>query len=180
MPSGPPSAERMGLRADQTIAYLRFGGRDDAADQVRTALAGVDRFADVQRLTDTFERALLFGATVVLAIIGAALLVAGIEQLRERRRVLAVLAAFGTRRGTMAWSVMWQMALPMVLGLVLAVGSGVLLGAVLLKIADAPLAYDWGAVAALVGAGGAVVAAVTVLSLPVLWRLMQPEALRVE
>ncbi|MFD5181477.1 FtsX-like permease family protein [Streptomyces sp. NPDC058372] len=56
-------------------------------------------------------------------------LVSMIEQLRERRRVLAALAAFGTRRRTPAWSVLWRTAIPVTLGIALAVGGGLGLGA---------------------------------------------------
>lgn len=169
----------------ETSVSLRYGARDDAEDQVRTALARLDPLARVTRLTELDEfgslrRALLFASAAVLAMIGAAQLVAAVEQLRERRRALAVLAAFGTPRTTLAWSVAWQAALPVTLGLALALGTGVLLGGVLLTIADVPLRFDWGAIAALIGVGGAVVLGVTLLSLPVLLQLARPEALRVE
>ncbi len=171
-----------------TQAYVLFGDRADAADQVRTAVLKLDPLADASRLTDTIEptqlaslrRALFLGAVAVLLMIGAALLVAAIEQLRERRRVLAVLAAFGTRRRTMALSVAWQTAVPMVLGLLLAIATGLVLAVLLLGIVGADVIIDWGATAGLAGAGALVVIGVTVLSLPVLHRLMRPDALRVE
>lgn len=39
-------------------------------------------------------------------------IVVSLEQLRERRRVLAVLVAFGTRRTTLATSVLWRLMRP--------------------------------------------------------------------
>jgi ABC-type antimicrobial peptide transport system permease subunit len=116
----------------------------------------------------------------VLAMIGASLLVAAGEQLRERRRALAVLAAVGTRRSTMAWSMLWQAAIPVAIGLALATGLGLALGSVLTAIVNLSPAYDWGEIALMAGAGAAVIAAVTLLTLPTLSKMMRPEALRVE
>jgi predicted lysophospholipase L1 biosynthesis ABC-type transport system permease subunit len=160
----------------------------DGIDRVRTLVAQRDPLASVTRLDDSIEppqlsalRRLLFaGAALVLAMIGASMLVAAVEQLRERRQVLAVLSAFGTRRRTLALSVLWQTVIPVMLGLTLALATGLLLGWVLLKIIDAPIHIDWLATTGLLGAGGLVVAAVTLLSLPALVRLTRPDALRAE
>jgi ABC-type antimicrobial peptide transport system permease subunit len=126
------------------------------------------------------RHALFAGAVLVLAMIGASLLVAAGEQLRERRRALAVLSAVGTRRSTMAWSMLWQATIPVGSGLVLAIALGVALGRVLTAIVSVTPVYDWGAIALMAGAGAAVIGAVTLLTLPTLWRMMRPEALRVE
>jgi len=122
----------------------------------------------------------LAGAAATLALVGASLLVSLLEQVRERRRLLAVLAAFGTRRATLGWSVLWQATVPVALGLVLAIAAGTGLGALLLAIVSLPAAIDWTAVAALAGVGAGVVLAVTALSLPPLWRVMRPDGLRTE
>jgi predicted lysophospholipase L1 biosynthesis ABC-type transport system permease subunit len=103
-----------------------------------------------------------------------------LRQLRECRRLLAVLVAFGTRRSTLGWSVLWQAAVPVVLGLVLAVVVGVGLGAVLLAMVQGPVGFSWGSIAGMAGAGAGVVLSVTALSLPPLWRLMRPDGLRTE
>jgi hypothetical protein len=116
----------------------------------------------------------------VLLVIGASLLVSVIEQLRERRRVLAVMAAFGTRASTLAYSVLWQTALPVLLGLALAIALGAALGALLMDIAGLPIGFDWGSIALLAGAGVGIVTAVTALTLPILVKQISPEALRAE
>lgn len=116
----------------------------------------------------------------MLLLIGASLLVSVLEQLRDRRKLLAALTAFGTRRSTMSWSVLWQTAVPVALGLVLATGVGLGLGSVLLDMVGHPVTVNWAAVAAMAGIGGGVVVLVTLLSLPPLWRLMRPEGLRTE
>ncbi|MEV8534507.1 FtsX-like permease family protein [Streptomyces sp. NPDC051211] len=123
---------------------------------------------------------LFFGATAVLILIGASLLVSQLEQLRERRKLLSSLVAFGTKRSTLSLSVLWQTAVPIGLGLGLATVFGVGLGAVLMRMAAAPVRIDWASVAAMTGAGAGVVALVTVLSLPPLLRLMRPDGLRTE
>ncbi|MGW2642548.1 ABC transporter permease [Streptomyces sp. NPDC001348] len=123
---------------------------------------------------------LLVGAVCVLALIGASLLVSQLEQLRERKKLLSALIAFGTRRRTLSLSVLWQTAVPVALGLLLASAVGLTLGAVLLRMTDVPVRVDWASVLSMTGAGAAVVLAVTLLSLPPLLRLMRPEGLRTE
>jgi ABC-type antimicrobial peptide transport system permease subunit len=114
-----------------------------------------------------------------MLVIGASTVISTVEQLRERRRQLSVLIAFGTSRSTLAASVLWQTAIPMVLGLVIAVAGGVGLGLLLLRLAGLP-ATDWWGLVPLVGAGFGVIALVTLASLPYLWRMTSPEGLRTE
>jgi ABC-type antimicrobial peptide transport system permease subunit len=160
----------------------------DAAEHVRTTAAQVDPFADAwtwqstetSRQYEAIRTGLFVGATCVLALIGASLLVSQLEQLRERKRLLSALVAFGTRRRTLTLSVLWQAAIPVALGLVLASAVGLTLGAVLLKMSSVPIRVDWGSVVSMTGVGAGVVLAVTVLSLPALLRLMRPEGLRTE
>ncbi|MGP4005578.1 ABC transporter permease [Streptomyces sp. 4N124] len=129
---------------------------------------------------DSIRTGLFVGAACVLALIGASLLVSQLEQLRERKKLLSALVAFGTRRRTLSLSVLWQTAIPIALGLVLASVVGLTLGAVLLKMTDTAITVDWSSVLVMIGAGAAVVVAVTVLSLPPLLRLMRPDGLRTE
>jgi hypothetical protein len=164
---------------------------DDPASvaRLRDGVAGLDPLARVMTMTgggsparalSDLRRVLFAGAVVVLLMIGASLLVAAGEALRERRRALAVLAAFGTRRSTVAWSMFWQAAVPVAGGLLLAVGLGIGLGAMLSAMVSLSPRFDWGAIALMLAAGSAVIAAVTGLTLPTLSRMMSPEALRVE
>jgi hypothetical protein len=187
----PGAAARAGLGV-QTLSATAWLNPDDpvALDHVSDAVASIDPLAEVTPMTaavsprdltiDKLRRVLTAGAVAVLLVIGASLLVSVAEQLRERRRVLAVMAAFGTRGSTLACSVLWQTALPVVLGLTLAIVLGAALGAVLMAIAGLPIGFDWGSVALLAGAGLAVVAGVTGLTLPILQRQTSPEALRAE
>ncbi|MEV8308432.1 FtsX-like permease family protein [Streptomyces flavidovirens] len=114
-----------------------------------------------------------------MALIAASMLVAQLEQLRERRRLLSVLVAFRTRRATLGWSVLWQTAVPITLGLALAVVGGLALGAAVLSLIGKPVS-DWWVFLPFAGAGAALILAVTLLSLPPLWRLMRPDGLRTE
>ncbi|MFD7667031.1 FtsX-like permease family protein [Streptomyces sp. NPDC059788] len=131
-------------------------------------------------LFDIIGSALRAGAVAVLCVIGAGLLVSVLEQLRERKRLLSALDAFGTPHRTLGGSILWQTAIPVVLGLALAVGCGLGLGLLLLHMVGKPALPDWPAIAALTGTAGAVILAVTALSLPLLWRLMRPDGLRTE
>ena len=167
---------------------LRLDAAPDTIERVRNTAAAVDPRASVMEMHAVAEdtkfgairRGLYIGLVATLLLIGASLLVSTVEQLNERRRLLAVLVAFGTRRSTLARSVLWQTAVPVVLGLGLAAVVGTGLGAALLKLVDAPVHVNWADIAGICGTGGGVVVLVTALSLPVLWRLMRPEGLRTE
>ncbi|AVT31932.1 hypothetical protein C6361_23435 [Plantactinospora sp. BC1] len=162
--------------------------RPDTIELVRNAAAGFGPVTQVQTLRATEEvtrfaqlrRGLYVGVVATLLLLGASLLVGILEQLRERRRALAVLVAFGTRRGTLSTSVLWQTAVPVLLGLVLAIGLGTALGGILLVLVGQPVRLDWPSIASMSGIAGAVVLLVTALSLPALWRLLRPTGLRTE
>jgi len=159
----------------------------DVAEHVRNTAARIDpgmRFVTLDsverdRQYASIQTGLQVGATVVLLLIAASMLVSQLEQLRERRRLLSVLVAFGTRRTTLSWSVLWQTAVPVVLGLAVAVAGGLGLGATLAWMTEKSVS-DWWLFLPLTGAGAALILLVTALSLPSLWRLMRPDGLRTE
>lgn len=160
----------------------------EALEYVRNTAASISPFAGTHTVNDfrtatrytQIRRGLFAGAALTMGLIGASLLVSMLEQLRDRKKLLAVLVAFGTRRTALAWSVLWQTAIPVVLGLCIAAAGGVGLGAALLAMVGRGLRPDWTVVAGMCGIGAAVVFAVTLLSLPPLWRLMRPDGLRTE
>ena len=119
--------------------------------------AGVQQ--EQRHATPPIRTGLFVGATCVLALIGASLLVSQLEQLRERKKLLSSLVAFGTRRRTLSLSVLWQTAIPIALGLLLASAVGLTLGAVLLKMTARPVGVDWASVLSMTGIGAAVVLA---------------------
>ncbi|WP_426365875.1 FtsX-like permease family protein [Streptomyces sp. E-08] len=159
----------------------------DAADRVRNTADAIDPTSWVRTLKDTERDAafssvrtgILVGSTLTMLLVAASLLVATLEQLRDRKRLLSSLVAFGTRRSTLSWSVLWQTAVPILLGLVLSVAGGLGLGVVLLKMGGQRV-EDWWGFLPVVGIGLGLIAAVTLLSLPVLWRLMRADGLRTE
>ncbi|MGW1379795.1 ABC transporter permease [Streptomyces sp. NPDC002446] len=159
----------------------------DAAEYVRNTAARIDPLMNVRTLVDlerdkqfaSVRTGLLIASAATLALIAASMLVTTLEQLRERRRLLSVLVAFGTRRTTLGWSVLWQTAVPVVLGLALSVAGGLGLGLVLLRMAGKS-SVDWSVVWPLPATGAALIALVTLLSLPPLWRMMRPDGLRTE
>ncbi|MDH2392410.1 ABC transporter permease [Streptomyces sp. HNM0663] len=185
-----PSAAPQGLGDEQLATlYVRLDGSvPDALEHVRTAVRQADPLLSPLGLQATKESerfasirtGLYVGAACVLLLIGASLLVSQLEQLRERKKLLSALVAFGTRRSTLSLSVLWQTAVPVALGLALSTAVGLALGAMLLRMAYAPVVIDWVSVASMAGIGIAVVLAVTALSLPPLLRLMRPEGLRTE
>ncbi|MGW4568039.1 ABC transporter permease [Streptomyces sp. NPDC004561] len=160
----------------------------DVQEYVRNTAARIDPLANAMMWSSTekskqftsIRTGLYVGAIAVLVLIGASLLVSQLEQLRERRKLLSALIAFGTRRRTLSMSVLWQTAIPIALGLLLASAVGLTLGAVLLYMVGATVGVDWPSMLTMCGAGAAVVLTVTVLSLPPLLRLMRPDGLRTE
>ncbi|MGI5242713.1 ABC transporter permease [Dactylosporangium sp. CA-139066] len=186
----PGAAGAPAVRDQQRVyAFVGLDPRTpDADEQLRNAAMGLSPTADVSILSShttdktfaSIRRGLYAGATVILVLVGLSLLVGTLEQLRERRRTLAALVAFGTRRGTMALSVLWQTALPIALGLIVAAALGSALGAALLRIVAVEVRLDWPGVAMVSAISAAVVLLVTAASLPALFRLMRPEGLRFE
>ncbi|MBM9504469.1 ABC transporter permease [Streptomyces sp. KK5PA1] len=170
------------------VAVRLAPGRPDAVEYLRNTAARLGVGTRVAPISITVTKrsyvqlrsGLFAGAALVMALIGASLLVTMLEQLRDRRKLLAVLVAFGTKRTVLAWSVLWQTALPVFLGLVLACAGGLGLGGALLALAGRPFHVDWGSVLGMSAIGSAVVLGVTLLSLPPLWRLMRADGLRTE
>ncbi|MFG2044185.1 FtsX-like permease family protein [Dactylosporangium sp. NPDC048998] len=160
----------------------------DAEEHLRNAAMRLGPTTDVSILQSrtvnrtfaSIRRGLFAGATVVLVLVGLSLLVGTLEQLRERRRTLAALVAFGTRRRTIALSILWQTAVPVALGLVVAAALGLTLGVALLRVIAVEVRLDWPGVAVVSAIAGGVVLLVTAASLPPLFRLMRPEGLRFE
>ncbi|MEU3031183.1 ABC transporter permease [Streptomyces incarnatus] len=185
-PSAVPA--RVDRLLDGTVYVMFDKNVPDVTEYTRNTAAKVDPFADVMVWSTTeqskkftsIRTGLYVGALCVLTLIGVSLLVTQLEQLRERRKLLSSLMAFGTRRRTLSLSVFWQSAVPVALGLLLASVVGLALGSVLLKMVGSPLGVDWQSVLSMTGAGALVVLAVTTLSLPPLLRLMRPEGLRTE
>ncbi|KGM10090.1 ABC transporter permease [Cellulomonas bogoriensis] len=181
-------ADGVELRGYTSVLVALDRGVPDAVDHLRTAVAQTYPRAYVSDRAQeslmgglgVIQQVLRVGTAVLLTMVGASLLVNVVEQLRERRRLLAVLAAFGVRRRTLGLSVLWQVALPVVLGLTIAVGVGVGLGAALQAATRTPLVVDWGGTAVTAGAAAAVVLLTTAASLPLLYRLSRAEGLRAE
>jgi hypothetical protein len=185
----PAAAPSVALHQADLSLYIRVDPTvPDVLDRVRNAIWAINPLGNISRFllsvqTDRFaqiQRGLSIGAVVILLLIGASLLVTVLEQLRDRRRLLAILVAFGTRRSTIAWSILWQAAVPILLGLTLAVVAGITLGAVLLQMVSESVRIDWTMVGSVAGIAAGVVLLVTAASMPALWRLMRADGLRTE
>ncbi|GAA0487238.1 ABC transporter permease [Streptomyces olivaceiscleroticus] len=184
-----PAAVDTGLLAAPVArAMVRTDPRvPDAAEYVRNTAARIDPLMSVATLQNlqrdknyaSVRTGLLIASAATMALIAASMLVSMVEQLRERRRLLSVLVAFGTRRATLGWSVLWQTALPVGLGLALAVAGGSGLGVTLLRLVGKS-DPDWSVLWPPVATGAGLVLLVTLVSLPPLWRMMRPDGLRTE
>ncbi|MET9661228.1 FtsX-like permease family protein [Streptomyces sp. NPDC006510] len=184
----PGAIDAQTLPGAQTVSQIRIDERvPDAAEYVRNTAARIDpgmrlvtlNSVERDRQYASIQTGLQVGATATLLLIAASMLVSQLEQLRERKRLLSVLVAFGTRRVTLGWSVLWQTAIPVVIGLAVAVAGGLALGATLCWMVGKEVS-DWFLFLPMAGAGAALILLVSLLSLPPLWRMMRPEGLRTE
>ncbi|OIV39019.1 hypothetical protein BIV57_02625 [Mangrovactinospora gilvigrisea] len=166
--------------------------RLDTIDRVRNAVEPLGYGADVMDAqvdvnSGTFDfgavrTGILVAITLTLLVVGAGLSLSSAEQTRERRRVLAALAATGVRRRTLLCSVLWQAAVPMAVGTALAAALGMGLGVTLVWLSGSQrtVPVPWQDLAVVTGLGAAVVLAVTACTLPLLTRAMRAEGLRTE
>ncbi|MFD5829956.1 FtsX-like permease family protein [Lentzea sp. NPDC060358] len=163
----------------------------DAAEHARNALApyrwqthtyfvGADKSGEAERTFGVVRRALLAGAFLTLLVAAGSLLVVALEQVRERRRPLAVMAASGVPRGTLARSLLWQNALPLAISTVVALATGVGLGVLVMRASGAEIAYDWAGIGMMTAIVTGLTLAVTALTLPSLRRATGALGLRTE
>ncbi|MET1072108.1 MAG: FtsX-like permease family protein, partial [Umezawaea sp.] len=128
----------------------------------------------------TFRRMMLLGTLVTLLLAGASLLVLALEQVRARRRPLAVLAAGGVPRRTVLWSLLWRNTVPLLIAVVVAVVTGSGLGLLLLRSRAVPLALDVGGIGVLSAVAVGMVLLVTLCTLPAVRRATGATGLRAE
>ena len=184
---GAIDAGRVGPLSARIVAVLD-PQTPDGVEHLRNAAALIDPAATVvvpssvteDRNFTNVRRGLYVGVVVTLLLMGLSLLVAVLEQLRERRRLLATLLAIGTPRRTLTWSLLCQLAVPLSVGMVLSVLVGIGLGSVLQRLVGAPLLVNWTVIGISTGFAAGAVLLVNVLSVPSLWRLVRADELRTE
>ena len=190
----PAAAAKVNLPAQQDVEawVLTDPTRTDAADQIANGLAdltwqvrvasisGGDVLNTDQKTFVTIRGALLAGALFTLLLAGVSMLVLALEQVRERRRPLAMLAAAGVPRSVLARSLLWQTAVPVVLSVFVAVGTGIGLAALVVRMTAMPLRIEWSTIGIFAGAALLLVFLVTAATLPALRGAMRLSALRTE
>lgn len=189
----PGAAAKANLPTDQGVTtWVQLDpSKPHAADQVENTLdhlgwqvvvgnrGAVDLTAS-QHAYATFRNLLNTGLLFIMLLAAISMLVLALEQVRERQRPLAVLASVGVPRSTVARSLLWQTAIPMVLGVAVAVGTGIGLAALGLRMIRKPLLIDWSTIGLLSAATIALVLLVTALTLPALRSAMRLSSLRTE
>lgn len=164
----------------------------DGIEYVRNALAAypiqtwVYSFGDAASLTvdqRTFvavRNGLLIGSLFTLLLAGVSLLVLALEQVRERRRALAMQSASGVPRTVLARSLLWQTALPVAIGVVAAVATGIGLAWLVLRMTSTSMVLDWSDITVFCAAAVVLVLFVTAATLPALRNATRLSALRTE
>jgi len=168
------------IRADPAVPGMEEGLRHTVGSLDPTARLDVPITTVVNPAMADIRDALVAGALACLTVIAAGLVVGTVEQIRGRRRVHAVLTAFGARRSTLVASVVWQTTLPVFLGIVLATAVGTALGVMVQRVAGLPVRFIPMETLVIAGAGVGVAALTTLLAVPALLRTMRPEGLRSE
>ena len=189
----PAAAAKLSLPTDRFAEawILVSPGQADASDQIATALGGLtwqvfvsysgsDYLTADQQTFATLRSALLAGSLFTLLLAGISMLVLALEQLRERRRPLAMLAAAGVPRSVLARSLLWQTAVPVLLAVLVAIGTGIGLGALVIRLTGSSLQVDWLTIGVFTAAALLLVFLVTALSLPALRNAIRLTSLRTE
>jgi hypothetical protein len=190
----PSAAAKANLPADRDVMgwVLTDPKQLGAADQIANGLADLTWQVTISSLSSadtlnadqktfvTIRNVLLGGSLFTLLLAGVSMLVLALEQVRERRRPLAVLAAAGVPRSALARSLLWQTAIPVVLAVVVAVGTGIGLAALVIRMTSVTMLMDWSTIGVFAGAALVLVLLVTALTLPALRSAMRLSALRSE
>lgn len=181
----PPDAQAwllVHVRADRAdgIEYVRNAV---AGHPLRTFVEDVSPSMSLNEDQQTFEQVrngLLIGSLFTLGLAGVSLLVLALEQIRERRRPLAMLSASGVSRAVLARSLLWQVSVPVALGVVAAIATGLILAVLVLRITHTNVVLDWADVGIFSGAAVVLVLLVTAATLPALRNATRLAALRTE
>ncbi|AGL19057.1 FtsX-like permease family protein [Actinoplanes sp. N902-109] len=185
----PAAAPRIPPDVARLRTYFTTGLDDDAAfARIRAVSMRLDPLTTVVNTTrlqhaDPFaavRTGLLIGTVVVLILMCLSLLLDAADRLRERRRLLGVLAAIGARPVTLVWSMVWQSLIPLLVGLTLAGLAGIVLGFALQRAEQLPLHLDAAAILVPVAVAAALAVLTTLVSLPAVRALMSTEELRHE
>jgi len=180
----PPSNVETIVRTDPN--------QPDGVEYVRNAVAAyplqafVETFGDPASLTVdqrtflTIRNGLLVGSLFTLLLAGVSLLVLALEQVRERRRPLAMLSAAGVPRSVLARSLLWQVAVPVGVGVVAATATGIGLAALVLRMTSTRMVLDWSDIGVFCAAAVLLVLLVTAATLPALRNATRLSALRTE
>jgi FtsX-like permease family protein len=180
-----------------TVSTTRYqvamDGSRDTLERVRNAVAPYSWLANVDSLANgeaeppervkqfaAIRKGLLAGALVTLLLAGASMVLTALEQVAERRRPLAVLAAVGAPRTVLTRSVLWQNLLPMAVALPFALATGLVMARLLLRLINRRPEVDWAAVGTLTGAAAVLVLVTTALTLPAVRQASRPSELRFE
>jgi hypothetical protein len=174
-----------------TTVDIRYDPDGDAVERIRNAaaplrwhgtLATADNVFVVgdRHLYQSIRRGLLAASLLTLVLAAATLLVAAVDQVRQRRWPLAALAASGVPRATLARSVLWQNAIPVAVAVAIADLTGVVLAGLVLPVVGVDAVVDWRGVAVYSAAAVLAVGLVTLLTLPAVRQATRPTALRSE
>ncbi|GAB1508246.1 FtsX-like permease family protein [Actinophytocola sp. KF-1] len=168
---------------DLTAAQLEGIRNSVAEHRIGTYVYSFNTGPDLNENQQTYvaiRTALYAGSIFTLLLAGVSLLVLALEQIRERRRTLAMLTASGVPRAVLGRSLLWQVALPIALGVVVALITGIGLAALVMRLTEDPMVVDWAGVALLCAGAIALSLLVSAMTMPSLRNATRLTALRTE
>ncbi|MFC4079115.1 FtsX-like permease family protein [Amycolatopsis samaneae] len=181
---------RLGVPA--TVLMTGAGPAPDLADRVTAALGTLNWRVTVRandpaaasappdRQSAGLRAVTLAASVFVLVVAVLSLFMLSVEQITERRRLLAALTAAGVPRAVLARSLLWQTALPVVVGVVLALVAGVGLTLPVLHLSGTPVVLDPATLGGMAVVTVLGVLAVTGLTFPLLRRATRVTSPRVD
>jgi hypothetical protein len=184
------------LRATPDLPMTVYGSvtvaanDSDTLERVRNAVAPfrwrVHLWLSSGRLSDDavmyldVRGGLLVGSLFTLLMAGVGLLVVSLDQMRERRRVIASLSATGVPTRVLAKSLLWQNAVPMLLAVTVSIAAGLGLAALIFRLMSMDFTIDWPNLALMVVTAALLIFLTTALTLPSLRGATRLTALRTE
>lgn len=171
-------------------SFVTTPGDPDAMERTLNALAPHSRHVHLTRVSEAIakdaamflevRKGLLIGSLFTLLMAGVGLLVVSLDQIRERRRVIAALSASGVPVKILARSLLWQNAIPMLLAMVAAIATGLGLAALVFRLTNMRFTLDWENLAMMASTAGLLILLITVMTLPTLRSATRLAALRTE
>jgi hypothetical protein len=178
-------------RTQPTTAIVKTDGSAVTLERLRDQVGWIADVATVDELRSEYlsaavteyhqiDRLVKLVTIFLLLVIAASFLVAAVDWIIERRHALAVLSAMGTPRSVLTRALLLQVALPLTASSALGYAGAIIVIAFLYRAIEARVVFPFAQLGVLTSIIFATVVGVTVLTLPWIARVRDPELLHAE